>query len=193
MGNFFKDLGKVASFGMDPAGTLVRKASGTDPSNLRSWIDPSGKILMGDQARAPSSYNPPPRRPLSPGAQKLYDNILARRAERAAQQPQPMQPQGTSMADVMGRRAKGLFAQAMQKYLERKGVAPPSDQNSAPPPGFAGGMAPLAANVSNQIAARQPAAPPVQIPTRPAELTPLSYADGGKVVKDHCAPSRRRR
>lgn len=73
---------------LDPAGSAVRAGTGQQPAptNLRSMVDPTGKVLTPEQQATPNStYTPGPMR-LSPGAQAMYDQMKARMAARAAGQ-----------------------------------------------------------------------------------------------------------
>jgi len=73
---------------LDPAGSAVRAGTGQQaaPTNLRSMVDPTGKVLTPVQQAGPQSGYTPGAMRLSPGAQALYDDMKARMAARAAGQ-----------------------------------------------------------------------------------------------------------
>lgn len=78
----------------DPAGSLVRKATGNDARNARSFIDPSGALLKQPVDPRVTTQRTPYVSHLSPGAQAIKDSIAARRSARMTpgMAPQPMAP-----------------------------------------------------------------------------------------------------
>ena len=71
---------------LDPGGLAVSNLqTGEKPRTIRNALDPGGYFAAPEQTKQ-TPYTPG-QRTLSPAAQKLYDDMLARRAGRATGQP----------------------------------------------------------------------------------------------------------
>lgn len=70
--------------GLDPAGSIVRTGRGQQamPKNFKQMYDPGGFTDKPPQQVAPNTYQPGPKLQLSPQAQQLYDDMMARSAAR---------------------------------------------------------------------------------------------------------------
>lgn len=93
----------ASTFGLDPAGSLVRggKSPTGDmtPHNIKGVYDPGG-LIGGQPQAAPNSYAPQPAMHLSAGAQAMYDDMKARMAARqsgVAYSPTPTTPAAAAL------------------------------------------------------------------------------------------------
>jgi hypothetical protein len=73
---------------LDPLGSTIRQGRGRQAAStsIKDHYDPGGlvgKMTPQPAAPAPNSYQPRQRMQLSPGAQALYDSMMARSAQRA--------------------------------------------------------------------------------------------------------------
>lgn len=74
--------------GLDPGGSVVRTGRGQQamPTNFKQTYDPGGFTDVPPQPVAPNTYQPAQMRPLSAGAQQLYNDMMARSAARMSGQ-----------------------------------------------------------------------------------------------------------
>jgi hypothetical protein len=81
-----QSIKNTVAAGLDPAGSIVRTGRGMQamPTSVKTMYDPGGFTNQQPTPAAPNTYKPLPMMQLSPGAQQMYDDMMARSAARAA-------------------------------------------------------------------------------------------------------------